>query len=104
MAALVCWASGLLEVKMDRDVPVDGGPVVVASGTAGKLRQQMTAHGVYLERLQGWYVPGAQDVPTLGRVALAIERDRMALVIAFGQRLRKHQAKKKGLKHLKALE
>ena len=101
---MVCWASGLLEVLMDKDVQPDGGPIVIMHGTAGKLRQQMTAHGVYIDKLQGWYVPGAQDVATMGHTALQIERARMQLVVAFGQRLRRYQAKNKGLKHVKAMK
>ncbi len=102
MASLICWASGLLEVKMDKDVPPDGGPVVLITGTAGKLRQLMTAHGVYIEKYQGWYVPGCQDVPIEERTGEAIQHDRMTLVIAFRDRLRRHQLKKKGLRHLRA--
>ena len=105
MAALICWASGLLEVKADKDVPVDGGPVVIMSGMSGKLRQLMTAHAVFNAGgdWQGWCVPGCQDVPTEGREDGAVQQDRMTLVMAFGDRLRRATAKKKGLKYLKEM-
>lgn len=105
MAALVCWASGLLEVMKDKDVPVDGGPVVLITGTANKLVQLVSAHGVYVDKFDGFCVPGCQDVPTEGREDGAVQHDRMTIVIAFSDRLRKKQLKNaKGLRAVKDIE
>lgn len=105
MASLVCWASGLLEVMMDKDVPIDGGPVVITTGTTNKLVQLVSAHGVYIEKFDGFYVPGCQDVPTEGREDGAVQHDRMTLVMAFGDRLRKkHLKNSKGLRAVKDSE
>ncbi len=101
MAALVCWASGLLEVMMDKDVPIDSGPIVLTTGTAGRLRTEMTAHGV-VDEFKAWYVPGTREVLALGRTVLQVERERMDLVIAFNEMLRFKRVKaKKGLRAAK---
>jgi hypothetical protein len=102
MASLICWASGLLEIVPDKSVPPDHGPVVLSTGTAGRLRSEMTAHGQYLDRLTNWYVPGTQDVPTEDREDGAVQHDRMTLVLAFSKKLRLARLKKKGLRHLLA--
>lgn len=100
MASLVCWASGLLEVAMDKDVQPDGGPVVLMTGIADRLRSVMTAHGEYRERL-GWYVPHTQPIPESKDDAAAQQRLNMSLVIEFAKKLRRSQLKGKGLRHLK---
>ena len=100
MASLICWASGLLQVVPDKDVPIPG-PVVLLTGTAGKLNSLMTAHGEFLKRFEAFYVPRTQDVPTEGRDDGAVQQDRMTLVIEFNKKLQRARAKQKGLKHLK---
>lgn len=103
MASLICWASGMLEVAMDKDVPPAGGPVVLMTGTAGRLRSVMTAHGEYREypnNVKGWYVPGTQPIPQDKEAAAAMQRENMTLVMAFNQKLYRSQLKGKGLRHL----
>lgn len=92
MASLVCWASGMLEVVMDKDVPAAGGPIVVLTGTAGRLRSEMTAIGQYLEARKNWYVPGTADILD--------DHARMLRVVEFGKQLEVRRLKKKGRAHL----
>jgi hypothetical protein len=101
MASLVCWASGLLDVMMDKDVSPDSGPVVLAHGTAGKLRALMTAHAEYRDKL-GWYVPGTRPIPKDEAVAATIQRDNMTPVIAFNKKLILAQARVKGRRFYEA--
>lgn len=104
MASLVCWASGLLSIMADKDVPQGSGPVVLMTGTAGRLRSMMVAHGKYIDEHKDFYVPGTQDVPTEGREDGAVQRDRMTIVIAFSRKLHLARLKQKGVRHVKEIE
>lgn len=99
MASLICWASGLLEVTPDKDVQPDGGPVVLMTGIASRLRTVMTAHAEFREKPLGWYVPGTRPVPQgtqEKQEAAAVQHANMTLVIAFNKKLQQAHAKKKG--------
>jgi len=104
MASLVCWASGLLQVLMDKDVdPTPSGPVVLLTGTAGRLRSTMVAQAEYRDEHKGFYVPGTKPLPEEADANAAQQHDNMTAVIAFNNKLRLAQAKQKGLKHVKEM-
>lgn len=96
MAALVVWASGLLEVIPNKDVTPDGGPIILLEGTAGRLTSAKVAHGEHHEDLGAFYVPGTRDAET--------EAERMPLVGAFAKKLRTARLKQKGRRHLLAAQ
>lgn len=105
MAALVCWASGLMQVVPDKDVdPTPSGPVVLQRGTSGRLNSVMSAHGVFNTEYRGFYVPGCVPVPNDPDAAAKVMQDNMTAVIAFNKKLQRARAKQKGLKHLKELD
>jgi len=101
MAKLVCWASGLLEVLPNKDVPAGVGPVVLHSGTIGAMRTLMTLHGEAREQRDGstaWFVPGTKPIPTphvpdSAEIA-AIQRDNMTCVLDFAKKLVPEAAKR----------
>ena len=80
MAILVCWASGLLEVKKNSEEELGGGPVVIARGTAGRLRGLMITHGE-LNNHEQFVVPGVAAFPKDDQYS------RMTLVIAFQKKV-----------------
>lgn len=101
MANLVCWASGLLQVLPNKDTPA--GPVVISSGTAGRLNSDMRTWGDYVEHYRGYYVPGCLDVPVEGREEGDVHRDRMTLVIAWSKKLRTAKVKRTGVRALRRM-
>ena len=80
MAILICWASGLLEVKKNSEEQLGSGPVVLARGSAGRLRSLMISHGQQspLNKTQ-FVVPGVPELPD--------QHSRMTVVIAFQKKL-----------------
>lgn len=103
MASLICWASGLLEVVMDKDIDPDKpGPVVLLTGTAGRLHSTMVAHGEYREQHKAFYVPGTQPVPKDEAEAARVQQNNMTQVIAFNKKLQRARLKQKGRRHLLA--
>lgn len=82
MAILICWASGLLEVKKNSEEQLGSGPVVLARGSAGRLRSLMISHGHQspLNKTQ-FVVPGVADCDKDD------QHSRMTVVIAFQKKL-----------------
>lgn len=104
MASLVCWASGLLQILKDKDVDATpSGPVVLLTGTAGRLRNLMVAHGKYIDDYKGFYVPDTKPLPEDPDANAAQQQENMTAVIAFARKLELFMAKRKGLKHVKEL-
>lgn len=97
MANLVCWASGLLEIKPTRDTPA--GPVIISSGLYKRLEADMRTHGEYVAKYDAWYVPGCLEVPTEGREEGAIHNDRMVIVIEWHEKLRSAKVKNKPIRN-----
>lgn len=93
MANLVCWASGLLEIKPTNDTPA--GPVIIASGLHARLEADMRTHGEYVAKYDAWYVPGCLDVPTEDREESDVHNDRMIIVIEWSKKLRSTKVKGK---------
>lgn len=104
MASLICWASGLLQVVPDKEVPYPG-PIVLLTGTSNKLNDTMAAQGEFRAEHQGWYVPGCVPIPDGDdNAAGAAQQANMTKVIEFNKKLQRARAKQKGLKHLKELD
>lgn len=100
MAALICWASGLLEVVQNKDVPDEGGPITLRTGLAGKLLALRAKHGQHNPADGGWYIPGALDVPTEGRTDDDVQQDRLVLLTEFTKQLGRDWLRQKGRGHL----
>lgn len=102
MASLVCWASGRLDVMKDKDVEVPG-PVVLMTGTAGRLQSMLVAHGQYDDERKYFCVPGTQPLPDDADGNALQQQANMTLVIAFNKKLHRARLKQKGVRHVKEL-
>lgn len=101
MAALVCWASGLLQILQDKDVDhTPSGPVVLLTGTSGRLRSTMVAHSEYRDAHEGFYVPGTAPLPDDEEGNAAQQKLNMDAVLAFNHKLKLARAKQKGRRQL----
>lgn len=105
MASLVCWASGLLNIMQDKDVDHSpSGPVVLLTGTAGRLTSMLSAHAEHRPDLANFYVPGTKPLPEDPEANAAQQQENMTAVIAFAGKLKRAIAKKKGLRHVKEID